>query len=155
MLLPGSFSLLGAAEETGMKKTNAGLACAVAGALLLPPVSNLAFAQAPTPPSVIAMRQQPKDYAMVTITYAYVPKQGYIAIHPSNRHGKMMTKVLGAKELAPGPHRNFTVKLNNAVRPGEKLWATLDQGTFTPGQKTAKAFVSASGRKVWQSFRIG
>ena len=140
-----------------MKKTNAGIAFAVAGAFLLSSVPNVAFAQAnqpQTPPSVIAMRQKPKDYANVTITYAYVPKQGYIAIHPSGRSGKMMSKVLGTKDLAPGPHRNFTVKLNTPVKPGEKLWATLDQGTFTPGQNTAKAFVRPSGRNVWQSFRI-
>ena len=122
-----------------MKTSAKVIASATAGAFLLGAAPGGHFAvsarsgdsvyQAPvTPPSILAMGQSAKGDE-VTITYAYLPKDGYVAIHPSDSNGKMSEKTIGTLALKAGDYRNFSVKLNEPLKPGEKLWATLNQGS--------------------------
>jgi hypothetical protein len=94
----------------------------------------VAIAATGTAPSIIAMEQNAKG-GEVSITYAYLPKDGFLVVHPSDKRGKMSSVVLGQRKLSAGDHRNVNVKLSGTVKSGEKLWAELQQKPFASGTK--------------------
>lgn len=77
-----------------------------------------------TNPSVLVFDQAVKD-GSVSISYAYLPKSGYVVIYGSTADGKSSGEPLGSASLKSGDHRNVAVKLNSAPAAGTKLWATL------------------------------
>ncbi len=101
-------------------------------------------------PSVIAMNQKLKG-GEVSITYANMPKAGYLVIHPSLASGKPSQKVLGETQLKAGDSRNIKVNLDSNVAAGTKLWAELQPTNDARGAR--KPFADF-GRPVEQSFKV-
>lgn len=101
-------------------------------------------------PSVLAMNQKLKG-SDVSITYANMPKDGYLVIHPSLDNGKPSEKVLGSAQLTAGDHREIKVQLNDHVAAGTKLWAELQP---TNDAKGAMKPYADFGHAVEQSFKI-
>ena len=77
-----------------------------------------------TAPSVIALNQKLKK-DQVTVTYAYLPVDGYLVIYGSDKNGHRGDKPLGRIELKAGDHRNVAVKLDSAPATGSALWVSL------------------------------
>ena len=85
-----------------------------------------ALAAIGTPPVVIAMNQKLEGDS-VSITYAFLPKDGTLAIFPSDVRGRMSAEPIGLVGLAAGDHRNVKVPLSPLPKSGTKLWAVLEQ----------------------------
>lgn len=102
-----------------------------AAAVLL--IATGALANSPRP-SVIVLDQPVKNKA-IDITYANLPRDGFVVVLGSDAHGKpMLTSQIGVAELKAGDHRNIKVMLTGATRPGEKLWVSLyDDADGKPG----------------------
>lgn len=109
--------------------------------------SGATLAAAGTPPSVIAMSQKLKGDS-VSITYAYMPKAGNLAIYSSTKSGKMSAEPVGHIALPAGDHRDIQVDLSSKPATGTKLWAVLEQS----GSK-ASVFKD-QGTPAEQSFKI-
>lgn len=77
-----------------------------------------------TAPSVIALNQKLRN-DQVTVTYAYLPADGFLAIYGSDKNGHLGDKPLGRIELKAGDHRNVAVKLDSAPATGSALWVSL------------------------------
>jgi hypothetical protein len=107
--------------------------------------SGAALAAVGTPPSVIAMSQKLKGDA-VSITYAYMPKNGTLDIFAVGSSGKAARTPLGKVALTKGDHRDISVDLSSAPKPGTKLEAVLETSH-------AKPFTDA-GEPARQSFKI-
>ena len=105
-------------------------------------VGALAANRAATAPSVIALNQKIKNDD-VSITYAYLPKDGTLAIFESNGSGKMTGKPIGQVALKAGEHRDVKVQLESQPTSGTRLRAVLEQ----QGGKALK------GRPGEQSFK--
>ena len=96
-------------------------------------------------PSVTALDQKVKGDA-VTITYAFLPKDGTLAIlsgDPSKRSG---ASVVGSVDLSAGDHREVKVPLGSEPKAGTRLWAQVEQG------KSGKPF-ARSDERAQQSFK--
>lgn len=85
------------------------------------PANQGATAQAPA--SVLAFNQKLKGDA-VTISYAYLPENGYVAVFAEDG-GKRAAKILGFTALPKGNHNNVSVKIRDRVEPGSAMWASL------------------------------
>lgn len=109
-------------------------------------ISLATLASAAGVPSVIAMNQKIKS-GEVSITYANLPKAGFLALHPSLDNGRMSEKVVGEVALTAGDHRNIKVKLSGDVAAGTKLWADIQ-----PAKGASKPFTDA-GQPAEQSFK--
>jgi hypothetical protein len=105
-----------------------------------------ALAAVGTPPSVIAMSQKLKGDA-VSITYAYMPKDGTLAIYSSTKSGKM-GKPVGHIALSAGDHRDISVDLRAKPARGTKLWAVLEKSGTKSGVFKDK------GTPAEQSFKV-
>lgn len=81
------------------------------------------FAAPGTAPSVIAMNQKLASNA-VSITYAYLPAKGSLAIFAIDSHGRQHQ--VGRLELAAGDHRNFKVTLSETPKAGTRLEAVVE-----------------------------
>lgn len=107
--------------------------------------SGAALAAASTPSaSIIAMSQKPKGDA-VSITYAFLPQDGLLAIYPVNSSGKISAAPLGQVMLTAGDHRDVSVTLKPSPKSGAKLEAVIEHG----GQP-----LKASGDLAERTFRI-
>jgi hypothetical protein len=109
--------------------------------------SGAALAVPGIPPSVIAMNQKLEGDA-VSITYAYVPKDGTLAIFSSDQSGKMSAKPVGRVALSAGDHRDIKVKLSSDLKPGTKLWAVLEKSG------SSSAPFKDAGQPAEQSFKV-
>ena len=109
-----------------------------------------AAAYAAGAPSVIAMNQKPAS-GQVSITYANLPKDGFLVIHSSLANGGVGDKVLGEVPLTAGDHRNIKVKLEGNPAAGTRLWAELQPGQG--GKPLSKPFTDM-GTPVEQSFKV-
>ncbi|HVZ03764.1 DUF7282 domain-containing protein [Hyphomicrobium sp.] len=87
--------------------------------------SGAALAAASTPASIIARNQKLKNDA-VSITYAYLPKDGSLGIYSVNASGKMSSSPLGKVSLKAGDHRDVSVSLKPAPKQGERLEAVVE-----------------------------
>ncbi|MBY0559433.1 hypothetical protein [Hyphomicrobium sp.] len=86
-------------------------------------MATSAFAADPgTPASVIAMNQKPKGES-VSITYAFAPADGTLAIFSVDPAGHASAQPLGSAALTRGDHRDVKIKLNEELKPGTTLWA--------------------------------
>ena len=105
-----------------------------------------ALAAIGTPRVVIAMNQKLKGDG-VSITYAFLPKDGTLAIFPTDARGRMSTEPIGVVGLAGGDHRNIKVVLSPLPKSGTKLWAVLEQGGG------AQLFTRLDGEPAEQIFK--
>jgi hypothetical protein len=126
--------------------------CHSARALGIAIVSTLltgtaALAAAGTPPSVIAMSQKLKGDS-VSITYAYMPKAGTLAIYSSTKSGTMSVEPVGHVALPAGDHRDISVDLKSKPASGTKLWAVLEKS----GSKSS--VFKDQGTPAEQSFKV-
>jgi hypothetical protein len=96
--------------------------------------------------SVIALNQKPQN-SSVSITYAYLPKDGSLVIYSGNPGKNQNAKELGQVSLTAGDHRDVSVKPNSAPRSGTQLWAGVAPG------KSEQPFTSF-GKPAGQSFKI-
>ena len=124
------------------------IAASVLAATLAFPVA--AFASPQTAPSIIAMGQKTKG-GSVSIEYAYLPKDGFLVIHPSDKNGKMRSNVIGQEELDAGAHDHVSVKVDVPLKSGQRLWAELQQKPFANGSSHP---FQADGMPVQESFVI-
>jgi hypothetical protein len=102
---------------------------AVLSAVLLTSLlaSSAALAAVTTPgtqASIIAMSQKPKSDA-VSITYAYLPKDGTLDLYALSSSGKMQKTPVGKVVLKAGDHRDVSVSLNPMPKKGERLEAVI------------------------------
>ncbi|SFV39160.1 hypothetical protein SAMN04488557_4187 [Hyphomicrobium facile] len=126
-----------------MSRVSATAAAVMAAGML---ITSGAFAADPgTPASVIAMNQKPKGES-VSITYAFAPTDGTLAIFAVDPQGHASAKPLGSAALTRGDHRDVKIKLNEALKPGTRLWA-VTQG------KDGKPFRNVDG-PAGQTFNI-
>lgn len=93
------------------------------------------------------MNQKLKGDAF-SITYAYVPKDGTLAIFSSDPSEKMSAKPVGHIALSAGDHRDVKVTLSSSPKPGTKLWAVLEQS----GSDSAP--FKDAGQPAEQSFKV-
>ena len=96
-------------------------------------------------PSVTALDQKVKGDA-VEITYAFLPKDGTLAILSGDPSGKSGASVVGSVDLAAGDHREVKVPLGSEPKAGTRLWAQVEQG------KSGKPFAK-SDQRAQQSFK--
>lgn len=96
--------------------------------------------------SVIAMNQKAKGEG-VSITYAFAPKDGTLAIFSVDPQKRTGVKPLGEAGLSPGDHRDVSVKLSPEPKSGTRLWAVIEQG------KGGKPFRNLDG-PAEQSFKV-
>jgi hypothetical protein len=97
-------------------------------ALPMTMLMTLAVLAMDAPAEVIALNQKIQGDS-VSITYAYLPKNGTLAIFSSDARGHMGRAPIGRVALLVGDHRNFIVTLNPAPESGTQLWAVLEQST--------------------------
>jgi hypothetical protein len=118
-------------------------ASAIACVTLL--LGGTAMAAVGTPPSVLALNQKEKAQR-VSITYAYLPKKGTLAIYGSNARGRMGRSALGQVAIDAGDHRNVKVALSPAPRSGTELWAVIETKSGAP--------FTDHGKPAEQSFKV-
>ena len=82
-------------------------------------------------PSVIAMDQKLQNDE-VSITYAYLPRNGRLTILSVSPDGDGKPTVLGSTDLSAGDHRNVKVQLNEAPQQGAQLKARIEASADTP-----------------------
>jgi hypothetical protein len=82
-------------------------------------------------PSVIAMDQKLQNDE-VSITYAYLPKDGRLTILAVAPDGKGEPTVLGSTDLSAGDHRNVKVSLTEAPQQGAQLKARVEASEGEP-----------------------
>lgn len=104
-------------------------------------VATAAFADSGTPASIIAFNQKPANGA-VTITYAYLPKDGALDIFAVGPKGMREGKSLGNVALKPGDHRNVAVTLNAVPAKGTRLVAVIekDKPVNSSGDRPERTF---------------
>lgn len=107
--------------------------------------AGTALAAEAFPPSVLALNQKPKGND-VSITYAYFPQKGKLAVYRSDARGGRGRTRLGEVNIGAGDHRNVMIKLKAAPKPGTKLWAAVEQ-------KNGNLFKD-QGMPAEQSFKV-
>ncbi len=107
-------------------------------------VGALAANVAATAPSITALNQKVHG-ADVSITYAYLPKDGSLTIFPSDASGRMAKEPVGEVTLKAGDYRNVKVQLSSQPKAGTRLWAVLEQHDGRPFKDY--------GRTAEQSFK--
>jgi hypothetical protein len=97
-------------------------------------------------PSVTAMNQKLKNDG-VDITYAFLPKDGRLAILSSDPEARSGATVIGSVALSAGDHREVKVSLSSAPKAGTSLWAQVEQA------KSGKPFAK-SDERAEQRFKV-
>lgn len=96
-----------------------------------------------TPASIIAMSQKPKSDA-VSITYAYLPQDGTLAVFPVGSSDKMGNTPVGQVTLTAGDHRDVGVTLSPLPKAGTRLEAVIEhagqplKNSGDPAERTFK-----------------
>jgi hypothetical protein len=109
-----------------------------------------------TEPSVMVFDQAAKD-GKVNISYAYLPKNGYVVVYGTSADGKVSGEPLGSASLKAGDHRDVAVKLSSQPAPGTKLWATIYEdrdGKQGPARGTDMAIWESSALPRENAFTI-
>ena len=99
-----------------------------------------------TPPVVIAMNQK-LEGDDVSIAYAFLPKDGTIAIFAGDARGHMGKEPIGLVRLTAGDHYNVDVALSPLPKSGTKLWAVLERAGGT------QPFTTLDGEPAEQTFK--
>lgn len=98
-----------------------------------------------TQASVIAMNQKLKGDD-VSVTYAYLPKDGTLAIFAADP-SSASAKRIGAVNLTAGDHHDVAIKLSTQPGKGAKLWAAVEPAN------AHKPFV-AYGKPAMETFKL-
>lgn len=106
-------------------------------------------AAAPYQPSVLVFNQKAPG-GEATITYAYIPNDGFVALYASDPQKNPDAKAVGEAALPAGDSRDIRVKLAPAAKAGETLWAELRLGKITDWG--ASKPVMLDGKPVDQAF---
>lgn len=81
--------------------------------LMLPAAATVAYANttdhALVDPTVTIFNQKPQGNS-VAVSYAHLPKAGYVAIYGSDANGKPTGDPLGSVALKAGDHRDFKIE---------------------------------------------
>lgn len=96
-------------------------------------------------PSVTVLDQKLKNDA-VSVTYAYLPQAGKLAILTGDPAKKSAASIVGSIDLGAGDHREVKVPLSSEPKAGMQLWAQVEQG------KSNKPFAN-SDERAEQSFK--
>lgn len=96
-------------------------------------------------PSVTVLDQKLKNDA-VSVTYAYLPQAGRLAILTGDPAKKSSASVLGSVDLGAGDHREVKVPLQSEPKAGMRMWAQVEQS------KSDKPFAN-SDERAEQSFK--
>lgn len=76
----------------------------------------------------VSVSDQAVQNESVTITEVDAPQKGWIVIHQSSSDGSVkVPENIGYAPVQAGKNNNVTVKLNQPVASGEKLWVMLHQ----------------------------
>ncbi len=118
-----------------------------AGAIALAALlgTGVAMARSAFPPSVLALNQKEKAND-VSITYAYFPQKGTLAIYASDARGRMEKAPLAKVAVDAGDHRNLKIALSPAPKSGTKLWAVVQHANGSP--------FTDHGKAAEQSFKV-
>jgi hypothetical protein len=81
----------------------------------------------PYPPSVTVLDQELKNDE-VSITYAFLPKNGKLTIFSGDPEETSDASVIGSVELQAGDHRQVKVPVTNMPGAGTQLWAKVEEG---------------------------
>lgn len=100
-------------------------------------------------PSVLVFNQK-AGTGNATITYAFIPKDGFVALYAGDPQTSKTMKPIGEAALLAGDNRDLHVTLPSTAKAGEKLWAELRVGTIT--NLGASKPVMLNGEPVEQSF---
>jgi hypothetical protein len=79
---------------------------------------------ATTPASILVFNQKAQGDALV-VKYAYLPKNGYIAVFAADTAGKAKGEPIATEALKAGDSRDVKVALKSAPARGTKLWLGL------------------------------
>lgn len=108
-------------------------------------------AAAPNQPSVLVFNQKAAG-GEATITYAYIPKDGFVALYASDPQKSRNTKAIGEATLPAGDSREIKVKIAPTAKAGETLWAELRLGKITDWGASKPVMID--GKPVDQSFML-
>lgn len=97
-----------------------------------------------TDPSVIVFDQRAGSNA-VTLSYAYLPDNGYVAIYGTDDDGKPTGEVLGYTPLEAGSHMNVAVEIGQELESGQTFWASLYKG----GEDGDQTLDTSEGAAFW------
>lgn len=89
-------------------------------------IANAAFADSQKPASIIAFNQKSANGA-VSLTYAYLPRNGAVDVYAVGPDGKLAGKSLGNVTLKAGDYRNVRVMLNPLPAKGTRLVAVIEK----------------------------
>lgn len=130
-------------------KTHTLASLAAVAAVAVVASSALAATTAPpTDPSVLVF-DQPLSGEQVNVSYAYLPRDGYIVIYGADTTGKPVGDPLGSATAKAGSHVNVKVKLDKPPTAGSKMWVSLyDDKDGKPG------FVKGPDTAVWNAGRL-
>jgi len=92
----------------------------------------------PYPPSVTVLDQELKSDE-VSVTYAFLPKDGKLTILSGDPEKMSDASVIGSVDLQAGDHRQVKVPLTDAPKPGTQLWAQVDKGKGEAVEPFSKA----------------
>lgn len=106
-------------------------------------------ADAPFQPSVLVFNQKAAG-GDATISYAYMPKPGFVALYATDPQSGKVGEALGQAALPAADSRDIKIKLATTVKPGETIWAELREGKIT--DLGASHPVLVNGKPVDQSF---
>lgn len=91
-------------------------------------------------PSLIVFNQKPRG-SEIDVTYAYLPKAGFITVYVS-KDGVAQGNPVGVAALPAGANNNVKVKLSADVAAGAKLLVSLAEGS-------GKTFDAKSDTPAW------
>ncbi len=100
-----------------------------------------------TPPVVIAMNQK-LEGDNVSIAYAFLPKDGTIAIFASDARGHLGKEPIGLVGLTAGDHYDVNVAVSPLPKSGTKLWAVLEPAG------DPQPFMKLDGEPAEQAFKM-
>lgn len=92
----------------------------------------------PYPPSVTVLDQEIKNDE-VSITYAFLPKDGKLTILSGDPEKMSDASVIGSVDLQAGDHHQVKVPLTDAPKAGTQLWAKVDKGKGETVEPFSKA----------------
>ena len=91
--------------------------------------------------SVLAFDQ--KAAKEITVTYAFLPRDGYAVVYRGGTAIKPGTEIIGSTPLKSGDHRDVKIALSEPLKPGQRVWVKLHEdkdgdGAFKKGADPLK-----------------
>jgi opacity protein-like surface antigen len=96
-----------------------------------------------TEPSVVVFNQKAEGKT-IKLSYAYLPKDGYAAIHAADANGKPTGEAIAHVALKAGDHRDIKLTFNAEPKTGATYWVAL----YTEGGGDGK--LDSNDKPLWQ-----